>query len=920
MDLLERDHEISVLTKAFSGALKGRPSFVVIDGGTGSGKTELVHFVSRLAARASIPHLRVSNSPMNASVSFGVVRRLLHQAGIDGVISPEPARRLEAMTLDTAAASEDTHELPRIELGDRLASVLSDAVRETPLLVTIDDIQYADAPSLALLQQIIAGWRGGGLNLVLSRSPHFPPADPLFHVETLRSHLYTRLRLNPLSEDGVRSLLSFHLGSAAENASAAEYTKVVGGNPLLLRCLIEDVKGSASSGETIVAGSEYQQSVLACLRRCNRTTVEVAEAAAVLETSRRLRSAAPLLLKCMFNISARHVEQSLCALEEIGILSPDRSFRLGAARTAILSTLTPERYRSLMVRAIHAMHLTPGQNHRHETIPALLSDGRSNSWTVELLLDSAETDLAHDEINDVITRLNLALDLSTDETLRARIITMLARAKWRIDPMTAAQHLEDLMDAYRCGLLSVRDSLTLMHLLTWSGRVDEVARMMERSSGEGAGALQPEIRSEHELLMCTFPSLRPLVLGPTAPDIGAGPGAPLAGVRARAGTQLARLLTGGPREEAVATARHLLKTTRPSDATFHVLEAALLILLYSERYAEARTACETLVAEAEERAMPTWRAVLTSRLAEIALRQGDLVTARDLAREALAILPPRSWGVAIGDPLGTLIMSAVLLGDMDEATEHLHREVPDAMFQSSHCLGYLRARASYHLFADSPHVAMSDLELCANLLKEWGMDVPGFHDWRSPMATALLRIGVQEAARDLLQEQLDLAHEEDHRVRASAFALLAQTEPLPGRPALLKRAFDLLLPHGDDFSMSKVALGLSRTFHELGDLEKSHAHKEMAERLASKSRAGGTPRENGAKRGPGTIASLTKSELRVAELAAEGLTNREISRRLFITVSTVEQHLTHVYRKLNVKNRLCLPRTLTTGAGAGAGV
>jgi DNA-binding CsgD family transcriptional regulator len=54
------------------------------------------------------------------------------------------------------------------------------------------------------------------------------------------------------------------------------------------------------------------------------------------------------------------------------------------------------------------------------------------------------------------------------------------------------------------------------------------------------------------------------------------------------------------------------------------------------------------------------------------------------------------------------------------------------------------------------------------------------------------------------------------------------------------------------------------------------------------------------------MSSLTDSELRVAELAADGRTNREISRTLFITVSTVEQHLTKVYRKLHIASRTAL--------------
>ncbi|MFJ3235747.1 helix-turn-helix transcriptional regulator [Streptomyces sp. NPDC086787] len=58
---------------------------------------------------------------------------------------------------------------------------------------------------------------------------------------------------------------------------------------------------------------------------------------------------------------------------------------------------------------------------------------------------------------------------------------------------------------------------------------------------------------------------------------------------------------------------------------------------------------------------------------------------------------------------------------------------------------------------------------------------------------------------------------------------------------------------------------------------------------------------------------LTASERRVAELAAEGLTNRGIAARLCITASTVEQHLTRVYRKLGVTGRNGLPAELGSG-------
>lgn len=61
------------------------------------------------------------------------------------------------------------------------------------------------------------------------------------------------------------------------------------------------------------------------------------------------------------------------------------------------------------------------------------------------------------------------------------------------------------------------------------------------------------------------------------------------------------------------------------------------------------------------------------------------------------------------------------------------------------------------------------------------------------------------------------------------------------------------------------------------------------------------------------IASLTDSEHRVASLAVLGYTNREIAAKLYITLSTVEQHLTRVYRKLGVRRRKDLPADLWAG-------
>jgi DNA-binding NarL/FixJ family response regulator len=71
--------------------------------------------------------------------------------------------------------------------------------------------------------------------------------------------------------------------------------------------------------------------------------------------------------------------------------------------------------------------------------------------------------------------------------------------------------------------------------------------------------------------------------------------------------------------------------------------------------------------------------------------------------------------------------------------------------------------------------------------------------------------------------------------------------------------------------------------------------------------------ESGNGVGARLLSELSDAEQRVAMLAACGYTNNQIAHKLFITVSTVEQHLTRVYRKLGVTGRAELP--IDAGSG-----
>ena len=74
------------------------------------------------------------------------------------------------------------------------------------------------------------------------------------------------------------------------------------------------------------------------------------------------------------------------------------------------------------------------------------------------------------------------------------------------------------------------------------------------------------------------------------------------------------------------------------------------------------------------------------------------------------------------------------------------------------------------------------------------------------------------------------------------------------------------------------------------------------------------PAPGRARRRSGGVESLTERELRVATLAADGQTNRDIAQALYVTPKTVEVHLSNAYRKLDIASRRELPAALTPSA------
>ncbi|WP_406410926.1 LuxR C-terminal-related transcriptional regulator [Streptomyces sp. NBC_01614] len=175
---------------------------------------------------------------------------------------------------------------------------------------------------------------------------------------------------------------------------------------------------------------------------------------------------------------------------------------------------------------------------------------------------------------------------------------------------------------------------------------------------------------------------------------------------------------------------------------------------------------------------------------------------------------------------------------------------------------------------------------------------------RAPALTATSHLLHAHLAEILGQSEAMLSH-----YRAGVAVPADEGVHIPLHHAFLHHGLaDRLLAMNDTRHHSEAALLLQSAHNNYARLGATPYIRRTAEELA---RLQPGARVNEAPTGLSSRI-LSEREYAVAHLAAEGLTNAEISRKLFISTKTVEYHLSHVYRKLHLTTRRELPSALTT--------
>jgi DNA-binding CsgD family transcriptional regulator len=909
---IQREAQLEFLQTALREAISGSGRTVLIEGGIACGKSQTLEWVVDEAARAGVILLSAAGMPGEGGTRLGVVTQLL-----DGAPFPPGPR----FPLDAADRRPG-----------RFARQLAAAVREladhAPVVISVDDLQHADAESLDCLLQLARLTRRGRVLMVLTQPLHAGPPDPQFAIELLRQPAVHRLRLQPLGPDGVAEVLAGYPDMPAGAADAAELHQLTGGNPLLLRALIEDCRRSetywSSRVARLAAGELFGQALLTCLRRGGDGVREVAAAVAVLGEAADAESVGRVAASASWS-----VDEALQALESAGIVDGAR-FRDPVAQSVVLDSLDPGE-RGRLHRQVACLLKDRGV-HPSDVAAHLLAGGAvPDPWGAAVLREAAEAALHDDDAGLAIAYLELACAGCRDERSRTEIRLRLAAVLWRVNPAAAeSRHLPDLVATAARNRLPAHTAGQLANLLIGHGRLEEareiIGGLKERaSSGQWAAA------------QAAIGLVAPLPRQLYAEGRTSGPHhhAPAGEIPVAASAdEPPRFPAPLPDAGADGSAERFLRVSPLIDVTLTPIVNAVMSLYYGDRLEAAEEACRKFLHEADRRRAPGWRAVFAALRADIALRGGRLEAAAEYARRSLRSVSEHNGSFFLGGPLAVLVLTHTAAGDYTAAARRLNQPVPDALLKSVYGLGYLRARGHFHLATDRPEAALGDFMTAGRLAARWGVDRPVLLPWRTDAAQALFQLERHDRAERLIVDQMRMPDAVYPRVRGVTLRLRAQSVDLKLRPSLLARAVEDLHRSGDRLELARTVGLLGETYRELGETTRSiavtrralHLARECgAEPLCAESGqrlqegerkrvldldpgAGAPDEEPGADvLGAEAEAKLSGSEKRVAALAACGYTNREISAKLFVTISTVEQHLTRVYRKLNITRRHQLP-------------
>jgi DNA-binding CsgD family transcriptional regulator len=932
--LLERDGEAAALEALLGDARGGRGAACVLEGPAGIGKSALLRTAADHADAIGLTVLSARASEFEGEQAFGLVRDLLapllRAADARGLgAAVEGARRALAILGDEQAAST---QLPAPVLPERALRVLHQLVARAAdpsgLLLVVDDAQWADAASLRFLAFHARRLAALPVALVVAvRTPVDAAGRPALR-ELLVSERGSRLHPAPLSEAASARLVRGQWSADASNELAAACHAATGGNPLLLRELLVAARQAAvpASIEQVprlldVGSVAVAPLVLDRLARVPAAAMELAQAASVvgeLESAQAVADVAGLETPPTAQAAA-----ALIAADILETTSPVR-FVHPLTRAAIRAALPAD------VRTTYA--LTGARqlaaSGRIEAAAACLAElaPRGDVWTAEILVEAGLLARARGAPDVAAQLLGRALAEGPAPARAADIRGELGRIQLALGDPEAIVTLQAAFAA--ADDLATRGRLAASlgrALMQQAMRVGEAVELLEATIAE-LGDEHADVRAELEAIVLYHSGWDAAERERRAQQ----PAAPAPDAEARAGDVL-------DRTRLFALATESVGTCRPAAEGVALLERALaggtllrdapvahagsaLLLAMAGRPDQARTHIDEGIAAAQAAGAAFAERTGLALRGHVAFLEGDV---RAAERDTRAGVDLTAQSDLPGRYLVWILIDALLeQGRLAEAEGALrHYDLTGPVPEQSPLNPVLHRRGCVRIAAGAVRTGLEDVLLCGQRQEAIGQHNAAMVPWRVTAAEAYLALGDRDHAVELADANLALAlaFGAPHVV-GPALRVHALAGDAAGAVATLREAVAVLEGSFARLELARARLDLGEVLQREGDaagartelataaaLAQELGATVLARRAAASAAASGARPRRAARHGR---EALTPAELRVAQHAALGESNQEIADQLFVSVKTVETHLSHSYHKLGIRSRAQLPGAL----------
>jgi DNA-binding CsgD family transcriptional regulator/energy-coupling factor transporter ATP-binding protein EcfA2 len=902
-ELLERGPELALVTRVLERACAGEGRRLLIAGPPGIGKSSLLEIASALARERGMGVLRGEGLEEASVLAFAVTEQLL------GDTSSDVASRGVEGDPQAAAA--------------RLAQHVLELASDQPLLLAVDDAQWADGPTLRWLAMLATRLPGAPILLALTVRSGTSAPDVAAWRRLVDPRRAAVLRPAPLSEAAAATLIAGRLGREPGADVVAACQREAQGNPFLLGVLGDAIR-QAGAGDR----PGPSQWIAELGSRALADTVAV-RLGALTEDARLLVEAAavtgdvggPVPLSAVAGLNESRAVDAAGELAACDLVRRAASleFTHPLVREAIRARVPAARRERLQRSAVRTLaaagKLEPAATRLLDLPPT------SDAGAVEILTAAASVASARGAPEVAAELLRRALAEPAPEERLPEIQSALAKALLAAGDPAALDALRGWLGLARSPAERAAAARALATGLVYAMRIREACDVLERVSAEVRSAdrgLSEELDAAMVSAMMFDPALqeaRVARLEQSSPKRLASELAHRMGLVElaieRHGSCAPAVETAGLVERGLAGG--VLMSRAPA-----AYASALTLLIQLGRTATARTELRDAIGVARSHGDVVHLAVRLSLLAESHRRDGDLVGAEADVRTALDL----TADLPVGPPFmaATLLEALIDRGEVSAAEIELRRlkltgELPNVLTRG--LLLYVRARV--RIGAGALRLGLEDLLLAGADVKRFRSDTPAAFPWRGAAAEVLLDLGEGAQADILSGEQLRMA-ETIGSPEVLGPALRVRGKIMGGTEggALLERAVELLerssarLEHAKaltDLASSTRQKSPERTRDLLG-VALARAEELGAEALVARARdelveAGARPRRSAR----GTTA-LTPSERRIGELAAQGLSNREIAETLVVATKTVETHLGSAYRKLGIRSRAELASAL----------